>query len=178
MITGWGTNFEHMKTINFRPLRRIKKTGKVCVASYMQWNKLRCANYSDFNLIVNPEYEAMDKSEYVYDHDGELLYHFNYSPWDVFVYTDTDGFVPFDELKGLHNDYTIVRNWSDWVTRMWRGADCNGTPTFSHHTANHCEQYKDMQQFEPLTVGYVLDWLSWFIYNLEKSKVKVKGNET
>lgn len=52
-----------MKTIKFRPLREDKKSGKIIVASYMQWNKVRCGNYSKFNLIINPEYESMDRDK-------------------------------------------------------------------------------------------------------------------
>ena len=42
-----------MKTITFRPLRRIKKTGKIVVASYMQWRKVKTADYSKFKLVVD-----------------------------------------------------------------------------------------------------------------------------
>ena len=165
-----------MKTVVFRPLRRIKKTGKVAVASYMQWNKVRCANYSQFKLDVVPDYKLMDKDEFVYDHKGELLYHFNYNPWDVFVYNGScieDGF-DWDYMRETYKDFSIDSG-GEWISRYWRGTDCNGTPTFSHLTTDGIAnaEYRNVTQFEPLTVGYVIDWLGWFLYQLENSKLKV-----
>lgn len=166
-----------MKTITFRPLRRIKKTGKITVASYMGWYKVRCANYSEFSLVVNDEYKDFDKSEFVYNHEGELLFHFNYNPWDVFVYYGScieDGF-DWDELRARYKSFSIDSGNGDWISRHWRGADCMGTPTFSHLTIDGISnaEYKDTDQFEPLTVGYVIDWLGWFLYQLENSHLKI-----
>ncbi len=48
--------------------------------------------------------------------------------------------------------------------------DCNGTPIFSHLTADYiATHYKDVTQFEPLTVKQVVFWFGWFIYGLENS---------
>src|SRR5690606_11615957 len=80
----WG-----MKTIKFRPLRRIKKTGKITVASYMQWRNLMTADYREFNLILSEEHKAFPKDEYVYNHKGEVLFFFDYNPLDVPVFQHT-----------------------------------------------------------------------------------------
>lgn len=163
-----------MKEIKFRPLRLHKKSGKIIVASYMEWNKVRCANYSEFILKVVGEYEQMDKNSLVHNHKGEALYHFNYSPWDVFVYHGSsidDGF-DWDYLRNTYGSFSI--NSGDRTSYHWRGADCEGTPTFSHLTAECVERnYGNILQFEPITVAYVLDWLGWFLYHLENSTLKV-----
>lgn len=78
-----------MKTIKFRPLRRIKKTGKVTVASYMLWRKVKSADYSKFNLIVDDEYKGMPSDEYVYNHEGEQLFFFTYNPDEITIYNQT-----------------------------------------------------------------------------------------
>lgn len=166
-----------MKTITFRPLRRIKKTGKITVASYMSWYKVKCANYNKFSLKVLDEYSALDKSEFVYDHEGELLYHFNYNPWDVFVYHGSciDPLFDWDYLRETYKSFSIDGGAGGHISRHWRGTDCYGTPTFSHLTADKIVDagYKDLNEFEPLTVGYVIDWLGWFLYQLENSYLKI-----
>lgn len=50
-----------MRTIKFRPLRVIKKTGKITVASYMQWRKVMTADYNQFNLIISDDHKKMAK---------------------------------------------------------------------------------------------------------------------
>src|SRR5688572_7137745 len=96
-----------MRTIAFRPLRRIKKTGKITVASYMQWRKVMTADYSKFNLVVDNEYKLMPKDEYVYDHNGELLYFFNYNPADVPVFQYNPLF-DIEEIQLNHKNYGIL----------------------------------------------------------------------
>lgn len=64
------------KIIKFRPLRRVKKTGKIAVASYMSWNKVRTADYNKFELLIDTEYQEFDKKEFVYDHEGKQLFYF------------------------------------------------------------------------------------------------------
>jgi len=164
-----------MKQLNFRPLRINKKTGKVVVSSYMSWHKVKCANYSDFHLNVISDYKQMNPLDYVYDHNGELLYHFNYNPWDVFVYHGTclDSGFDWDYLRHDHGSFSIYDG--DRYSFHWKGADVQGTPTFSHLTADKIANagYTNMNEFEPLTVGYVISWLGWFLYHLENSKLKV-----
>src|SRR3954468_2058578 len=72
-----------LRTVKFRPLRRIKKTGKVVVASYGSWSRVSTSNYNPFNLIIDPEYRSLPHDEYVYDSDGALLYFFPYDPSDI-----------------------------------------------------------------------------------------------
>jgi hypothetical protein len=167
-----------MKTIIFRPLRKIKKTGKITVASYMQWNKVRTANYSYFNLNVISDYTEFNKSEFVYNHLGESLYHYNYNPWHVFTYNGTclDKGFDWDFMYKEYRSFSID-NGGEYIARFWRGADCAGTPIFTHLTADSIADnfttITNVNEFEPITVGYVLDWLGWFLYNLEKSNLKV-----
>src|ERR1700728_4561579 len=75
-----------MKEIKIRPLRRIKKTGKICVASYMSWYKVKCADYSKFSLTVDNEYKSFPLDEYVYNHKGERLFWRDYNPSDIPIY--------------------------------------------------------------------------------------------
>jgi hypothetical protein len=73
-----------MKVVIFKPLRRIKKTGKITVASYMQWRKVKTSDYNNFSLIIDDEYKSFPKDEYVYDHKGENLFWYNFkNPQDV-----------------------------------------------------------------------------------------------
>lgn len=60
----------------FRPLRRIKKTGKIVVASYMGWRSVFTANYGKFNLTIDQQYLSFPDDEQVYSADGSLLFWF------------------------------------------------------------------------------------------------------
>lgn len=166
-----------MKTIKFRPLRRIKKSNYIAVASYLCWNKLRCANYvGEFSLQLVSDYENFDRSEFVYNSVGELLFHFNYNPWDVFVYKGSclDDDFSWENMREQHKSFSILSD-DGKISHHFLGADCMGTPTFSHLTADGIVDsgYENMNCFEPLTVGYVMDWLGWFLYQLENSKLIV-----
>lgn len=170
-----------MKTIKFRPLRLNKKTGKIIVASYMQWNKLRCANYSDFNLIIVNEYERMNKSDFVYNHEGKQLYHFGYNPWNVHEHYGSciaEGF-DWDEMRRIYKDFILVSEFDGKPYKRYhiRGADCAGTPTFTHYdedrvTSDDTWNYYGAEAFEPVTVDYVITWLGWFLYQLENSNLR------
>lgn len=172
-----------MKSITFRPLRRIKKTGKITVASYMQWNKVKCANYSKFLLTVNDEYKMFDKSELVYNHEGKLLFHFNYDPWEVYTYCGTclDYAFDWDQLREKHKSFTIIskdHEGKEYSSYHWRGADCSGTPTFTHYDEDYITtddpwNYYRSDSFEPVTVEYVITWLGWFLYQLENSCLQI-----
>jgi len=176
-----------MKTVKFRPLRRIKKTGKITVASYMEWNRLRCADYSKFILIVNDEYKKLPKSEFVYNHKGELLYFFDYNPADVPIYDSVVERI-FDEnwLDRVHaNKKPFGIRWSDSTKASYRmdGADCVGTPTFSFFTQEYISDYfcssvggypERIFDFNPLTVGTVVKWLGWFLWQLQNSRLNVR----
>lgn len=164
---------ETLKKIVFRPLRRVKKTSKIVVASYSQWSKLSTANYNNFNLVVNDEYRTLPSEEYVYDHKGQELFFFTYNPWDIPVFTHNP-LLSLDQIRQGNERYGI--SW-DGVSVNYnaRGMDCNGTPTFSHYTIKKIlnAEYKGMNIFEPLTVGTVVKWLGWFLYQLEKSNLQI-----
>lgn len=159
-----------MRTITFRPLRRIKKTGKITVASYLQWNKVRCANNEPHELVVNPEYRQFkDHEEYVYNHEGELLYFYKYNPNDIPV-------VPSSQLDFAHSMYRVrCIDFNGFYSYSGIGIDCEGTPTFSHFTADYLGTHSyDPNDFEPLTVGKVLQWYEWFIYRLDKANISCR----
>ena len=169
-----------MKTITFRPLRIIKKTGKITVASYMQWRRIKTANYSKFNLVIKNEYADMPLDEFVFNSDGEQLFFFTYDPNNVPVFDWHENF-DLESIRKYNSEYGI--NWDPVTSTNYsmRGTDCDGVPTFSHYTAKRVadnyhltgDERWSIEQFEPLTVSEVLKWLSWFLYQLEKSCLKV-----
>lgn len=162
-----------MKTIIFRPLRRIKKTGKIVVASYMQWRKVDTADYSKFNLIIDDEFRGMPKDEYVYDHNGDQLFFFTYNPDEVPVFQYSILF-DLDTIREENKHYGIL--WKDQGKACYNmpGTDCDGVPTFSHYTANHiASNYNDVDQFQLLTVETVIKWYGWFLYRLENSNLQI-----
>ena len=160
-----------MKTITFRPLRRIKKTGKIVVASYIQWRKVKTADYSKFKLVVDTEYKSMIESEYVYNHTGEQLFFFTYNPDEIPIYNQT-GILDID-LQPIPTPWAIKWIDSNKMFYSCKGVDCDGVPAFAHYTANHCCDYDDINQFEPLTVGMVTKWFGWFLYQLENSELQI-----
>lgn len=166
-----------MKSITFRPLRRIKKTGKVVVASYAQWNRVRTADYSEFALTVVNEYAAMPPDEYVYNHEGEPLFWKDCDPDAIPVYTPEELQVFEIEIADLfqRTPHHGIRWRPDAIVHYCvRGLDCQGTPTFSHLTIEQvAEHYKDFADYEPLTVGVVVKWLGWWLYQLENSRLQI-----
>lgn len=174
-----------MKEILFRPLRRIKKTNKITVASYVQWRKVKTADYNKFNLTVNDEYKMFPKEEYVYDHKGGLIFFFTYNPADIMIFQRTlidEVDFDFDEARSVYRDFIIHNDGgkygSPWTSYFMRGTDCDGVPTFSHWDENRvtqedCWNYFGSDQFEPLTVDTVLKWFGWFLYQLENSYLKI-----
>lgn len=156
-----------MKTITFRPLRRIKKTGKITVASYMQWRKVKTADYSKFNLVANDEYKSFHKDELVYDHNGENLFWRHYNPEDIPMLTG------YELSDGEPPPYPPM--WkTDFGMYSAKGLDVDGVPTFSHGTANEIYNSRaDLKEFEPLTVEIVRWWFGWFLYQLQNNNLQI-----
>jgi hypothetical protein len=156
-----------MKSIAFRPLRRVKKSGKIVVASYMQWRKVKTADYSKFELIMNDEYKGMPDGEYVHDHNGENLFWRHYNPEDI----------------PMLNEYALEDGERPPYPPMWRtkwgmysakGLDCDGVPAFSHYTSNGIVIMDcGLVDFEPLTVATVRWWLGWFLFNLKNYQLQI-----
>lgn len=169
-----------MKTVKFRPLRVIKKTGKVTVASYLQWYKVSCADYNKFNLVIDAEYRSINDDELVYDHEGELLFWHINSP-DTIPIFDSRSIVGFDEWQQKvtefrkNNKYYIelTRSGSTWYHIC--GCDCNGVPCFTHKSAdqisNSYNNYVSIDEFEPLTAGVVKNWYAWFLCQLKNANI-------
>ena len=173
-----------MRSLVFRPLRRVKKTGKVVVASYMQWRKVMTADYSKFNLTIDDEYKTMPSDEFVYNHKGELLFFFTYNPYDIPVYdSDAERILDDDWLDKIHaskQPYGIRWNINEQghVNYNCKGMDCDGVPSFSHWYEDRITQkdtweYYGPDQFEPLTVKTVTKWFGWFLYQLNNSYLKI-----
>jgi hypothetical protein len=168
-----------MKTITFRPLRRIQKTGKVTVASYMQWRKVWTSNYSEFNLVIDEEYKALPPAEYVYNHKGELLFWWNHKDVEAMPknYADIDSAI---KVFGLNRSDFEGEEWKlseplgtgfHWSVK---GFDVDGVPVFSHYSQSYiADHYKDMNEFEPLTVKMVTYWYGWFLWQLNNSKLQI-----
>ncbi len=168
-----------MKTIAFKPLRKIKKTGKITVAGYMQWRKVMSSDNSDFNIVLGGEHLFYNENERVYNHKGELLFWFNHNkPEDLPLnYPDPK------LIEWLRNDEEF--DGEEWKLKKLneplgkgfhhsiQGFDCDGVPVFSHYTQDYiATHYNDTSQFEILTVGMVIKWYGWFLYKLKNSTHK------
>lgn len=154
------------KEITFKPLRRIKKTSKVVVASYAQWRKVKVADYNYFTLIVNEDYKLFPKDELVYNHYGENLFWRHYNPEEIPI---LNRYALFD---GEQPPYPKM--WkTDYGAYSAKGLDCDGVPTFSHGTANEIvkDHTRKINEYEPLTVEIVNWWFGWFLYQLENAKL-------
>lgn len=159
-----------MREIKFRPLRRIKKTGKICVASYMQWNSIMTADYGKFKLTIVDEYSTMPKDEFVYNHLGELLYFFEFDPNEIPVFDlMTEDWHP--QREG-HYHYGI-RHDSGHNTYSVQGTDCQGVPCFSHMTSDSIgTHYSNPFAFTPLTVEMVTKWFVWIMFRLNNAQIE------
>lgn len=166
-----------MKSITFRPLRRIKKTGKITVASYMQWRKVLTADYNKFNLVIDDEYKKLPKDEYVYNHEGELLYFFTYNPADIPVF-QCDLLFDLEQTRAKNKYFGILWEHGSHVCYNMPGTDCNGVPCFAHWDENRITQedvwnFYGPDQFEPLTVETVTKWFGWFLFQLQNSYLQI-----
>lgn len=151
-------NLTSMKEIKFRVLRRVKKSGKIVVASYSQWRKVKTCDFGqDFRLVIDSAYKSFDENERVYNHQGENLFWYHYDPEQI----------PFRE-ENPDSDYW--RTYYDMYCIP--GTDVDGVPTFSHKTAeNVVNGMNDVRDLEPLTVGHVKYWFGWFLYRLDNCEM-------
>ena len=170
-----------MRSVTFRPLRRVKNTGKIVVASYMAWNRLRTSDYNEFNLTVLDDYKKLPPEEYVYNHKGELLFFFKKNPADIPVYNSET--MDLDALDARNEPFGIYWHGSDNHVNYSRcdGMDCAGTPTFTHWTEEYISRedtwrYYGPDKFEPLTVKTVVMWWGWFLFQLNNSRLQI-GNK-
>lgn len=171
-----------MRTIKFRPLRVIKKTGKITVASYIQWRGVKTADYNNFTLVIDENYKMLNDSEFVYDHLGKQLFFYDFNPNNIIINPEipkSDGFRPSaentDEYLNFRNDNPyILLDKGDYKTYWCRGLDCEGVPTFNHFTADYIATHSThIYLFEPLTVGMVKMWFGWFLWQLDNCQLKV-----
>lgn len=157
----------------------VHKTGKITVASYSQWRNIKTLDYQRFYypngerrkvvLNVDYEYKIFGPDEYVFNHKGKQLFFPTYFPDEIPVFDS--GSLDFNQIRPKIKMYA-VRYKSGEVSYSVTGMDCSGVPTFSHMTAdNIATHYKDMNQFEPLTVKTVIDWFGWFAYQLNNAEL-------
>lgn len=171
-----------MRTINFRPLRVIKKTGKVVVASYQQWRSIKTADYNNFRLAINESYKLLRDDDFVYNHLGKQLFFYDFNPDDIIINPNIpklDGFVPSIEstneyLNFRHDNPYILLDRGDYKTYWCRGLDCEGVPAFTNYDIDTIVDSKHIYLFEPLTVGMVKRWFGWFLWQLDNSNLIVK----
>jgi hypothetical protein len=169
-----------MKIIKFRPLRKNKKTGKIIVASYMQWRKIKTADYNKFILEINDEYKSFQKDELVYDHKGENLFWYNHTDPEalqknIVTVDDVVRVLGVDRNCLEGEEYKISQPIGKGFHWSVRGFDCDGVPVFSHNSTNYvATHYNDITKFEPLTVGMVTKWFGWFLYQLENSRLQIE----
>lgn len=160
-----------MRTVKFKPLRVIKKTGKVTVASYSLWRNVLTADYSKFNLTLMDIHLNLNKKDFVYNHKGEQLFFYDYNPHDVPVFQWSKLF-SLEEIRLNHKQYGILWSNDGHTNYSMRGTDCNGVPCFSHYTANYIATHSsNISAFEPLTVETVLLWYGWLLWQLNNSKI-------
>lgn len=163
-----------MKTVAFRPLRRVKKLNKIVVSSYSLWYRVMTADYHKFNLIIDEEYKTFPPDEFVYNNKGELLYWFNVNPADIPVYT-YNRLLDFDKIRAEHKWYGTLWEQGHHVNYMGPGLDAVGTPTFSHLTQERiADPYYNLDEIEVLTVATVRHWFGWFLLNLNNSYLQKK----
>lgn len=141
----------------------------------MQWRKVITADYSKFNLIIDDEYKRLNDDEYVYDHQGELLFFYNYEPTDIVVVDGLSGYT-WEEVKEKYPYGTrtpSTHGFHDYYV-MTPGLDCDGAPTFTHFTANYLGTHQyDVELFQPLTVKTVVKWFGWMLLNLNNSYLQI-----
>lgn len=150
-----------METITFRPLRQVKKTGKISVASYLSWRKVKNFDVSVGGaIIIDTSYKGFSLSDLVHNHKGENLFWRDYNPNEIKQVWD---------IEDIHNSDMWVTDFNMYSAK---GLDVDGVPTFSHFTSQKIASgYDDVSEFEPLTVEQVNFWLGWFLHNLENSKL-------
>lgn len=164
-----------MKTITFRPLRLVRKSGKIVVASYPKWNQVKTADYhcNKFNLIIDDEYKTFPGDCNVFDHTGEHLFWRDFNPSDITIFDS--GALSVNEMRQINPRYAIRWSCTGNVSYSVVGLDCLGTPTFSHGTIkNITSGAADVRPYELLTVDMVRKWFGWFLYNLENSLIERK----
>lgn len=171
-----------MKEIKFRPLRLDKKTGKIIVASYMGWRKVKTLDWAEFKLTIVNEYSKMPLDSFVHDHKGRQLFFWTYNPADIPIIRHVPLLMDLDMMdfegvmqKVSHVYKNVAIQWDEEGPAHYttRGMDCDGVPTFSHYNADYiATHFEDMNQFEPLTVKMVIFWFGWFLYQLQNCKIE------
>ena len=166
-----------MKSIVFRPLRLNKQLGKIVVASYKSWRNVKTADYNDFKLTIDDEYKQMPTDALVYDHQGEELFWLDFDPDQIPVFTYTQFEELFDVADILKSNERYAIDWVSGYGLQYcsPGLDCDGVPTFSNNTADHLVilYQQHITKFKPLTVGVVVKWFGWFLYQLEKTQLQI-----
>lgn len=171
-----------MKEIKFRPLRLDKKTGKIIVAGYLQWRRVKVADREPFVIDLVADYKRFDPDAQVYNHKGEALFFPEYDPLSIPVLQHTILVTPeaVEAFTTKHPRCGILWDVGGVTHYNMTGCDCDGVPAFSHKTANEIAASSSpgatewVRQFEPLTVKRVKMWLGFFLMEMRNFKLKEK----
>lgn len=170
-----------MKEIKFRPLRIIKKTGKITVAAYSQWRRIKTSDYNMFTLIIDERYKSLAEEDFVYNNLGQQLFFYDFKPNDIIINPKIPRFenwIPSDMETAKYLEFRkkypyILLDKDNYKTFWCRGLDVDGVPIFNYNTADYiATHYDDMMCFTPLTVKTVKLWFGWFLYQLENYCLK------
>lgn len=156
--------------ILFSPLRR-KKTGQLIITPYLKWNKLVVEKGKDRLKLIFPESILYTPGEPVFNSKLQQLFFFNYSPYDMKIYTLEDAVLSKVNIStgcyGIQFENIVYSGF---------GIDCNGTPAFSHYTKDYIKPNK-LYEISPLTADTVLLWYGWFVYQLKNRKTVFQESE-
>ena len=148
--------------------------GKIIAASYSQWRKVKNADRNKFQLIIDSEYKLFDLDGFVYDHNGEQLFWFNHAD-PALIKKAEPSIERAIELFSINPEYIEGEEWrlNGSYGYDTKGFDVDGVPVLTHYTLEYCARFTDITQFEPLTVGVVVKWFGWFLYQLENSNLTI-----
>lgn len=118
-----------MREIVFNPLRMVK--GKIMVTSYMQWRKVKTADYNEFKLIIK-DYK-LPLYERVHNHKGDLLFWSDFDPSKIPVF-NYNILLDLEEIRQNHDAYGILWELEGLINYFSKYMDCSGIPLFSHYT--------------------------------------------
>jgi len=172
-----------MKTINFRPFRRVGD--KLVVTSYMGWRKLYTANYEGATVKLLPLPE-IKKGEVVYsmgNPDG--LYKFWHPTKFEPLFWPVNGKIRHrghgDSSASVYESGIVVcpiGNEEIKDDEVYSMFDCSGCPCFSHKTVVYIsENYPEkMHLFELLTADIVYKYFEIMRDTLTNLKWQLNGS--
>ena len=159
-----------MKEIKFAPLRK-NKDGNVVVASYNKWTSVRRLNISRFKILFS-SIENISDDLSVFDSKGNMLFFYDYSPFDVPVFDFRTVYKQNSLTTGNKNFGAILWEKGANPTYNIKGADCCGVPAFNHYTDFEImKRGGTPDDLKPLTVKTVKVWVRFFLSHLKNAEI-------